>query len=44
MTDAISVWIHVIAVTVWIGPQFFLAIVAVPALRTVEDAQQHYPF
>ncbi|HVP05626.1 MAG TPA: DUF4149 domain-containing protein [Dehalococcoidia bacterium] len=39
MTDAISVWIHVLAVTVWIGPQFFLFVAAVPALRTVEDAQ-----
>lgn len=39
MTDAISVWIHVVAVSAWIGPQFFLFIVAIPALRTVEDAR-----
>jgi hypothetical protein len=39
VTDAISVWIHVLAVTVWIGPQFFLFIAAIPALRTVEDAE-----
>jgi len=39
MTDAISVWIHIVAVTVWIGPQFFLFIAAIPALRTVEDVQ-----
>ena len=39
MTDAISVWIHVIAVSIWIGPQFFMFIVAIPALRTVEDAR-----
>lgn len=39
MTDAISVWIHVLAVTVWIGPQFFLFAAAIPAIRTVEDAQ-----
>jgi uncharacterized membrane protein len=39
MTDAISVWIHVLAVTVWIGPQFFLFIAAIPALRSIEDAQ-----
>lgn len=39
MTDAISVWIHVLAVTVWIGPQFFLFIAAIPALRSVEDIE-----
>jgi uncharacterized membrane protein len=39
VTDAISVWIHVLAVTVWIGPQFFLFIAAIPALRRVEDVE-----
>ncbi|MEK7248414.1 MAG: DUF4149 domain-containing protein [Chloroflexota bacterium] len=39
MTDAISVWIHILAVTVWIGPQFFLFIAAIPALRTLEDVE-----
>jgi putative copper resistance protein D len=39
MTETISLWIHVIAVSVWVGPQFFMFIVAIPALRTVEDAR-----
>ena len=39
MVDAISVWIHVLAISVWIGPQFFLFAAAIPAIRTVEDAQ-----
>ncbi len=39
LTDAISPWIHVLAVTVWIGPQFMMFIAAIPALRTIEDRQ-----
>jgi uncharacterized membrane protein len=40
VSDAISIWIHILAVTVWIGPQVFLFAVAVPAVRTIEDARQ----
>ena len=40
MTDAISTWLHVLAITIWIGPQVFLFAVAVPAVRTIEDARQ----
>jgi uncharacterized membrane protein len=40
MTDAISIWLHLLAITLWIGPQVFLFAAAVPALRTVEDAKQ----
>ena len=39
MGEALNPWIHVIAATIWVGPQFFLFMAAVPALRTVEDAQ-----
>ncbi len=40
MTDAISLWIHLLAVTVWIGPQIFLFAAALPALRTVDDMRE----
>ncbi len=37
MSEAITPWIHIVAVTVWLGPQFFLFIAAVPAVRLIED-------
>ena len=37
LQDAVTPWIHVLAVTVWIGPQFMMFIAAIPALRTIED-------
>jgi uncharacterized membrane protein len=40
MVDAISIWLHLLAVSLWIGPQVFLFAAAVPALRTIEDATQ----
>lgn len=39
MAEAVSPWLHLLAVTVWIGPQVFLFIAAIPALRTIEDMQ-----
>lgn len=39
LTDQITPWLHVLAVTVWVGPQFMLFIAAVPAIRTIEDQQ-----
>jgi uncharacterized membrane protein len=39
MSDAITPWLHILAVTVWVGPQFFLFIAALPAIRTIEDRQ-----
>ena len=39
MTDSITPWIHLVAVAVWLGPQFFMFLVAVPALRAIEDQQ-----
>ena len=38
MSEAITPWIHIVAVAVWLGPQFFLFLVAVPAVRIIEDA------
>ncbi len=39
MGDAFNPWIHIIAATIWVGPQVFLFVAAVPAVRTVEDVQ-----
>jgi uncharacterized membrane protein len=40
MGDAVSLWLHLLAVTIWIGPQVFLFAAALPALRTVDDLQE----
>ncbi len=37
MVDAISTWLHVLAITLWIGPQVFLVAAVAPAVRTIED-------
>jgi uncharacterized membrane protein len=39
MGEAINPWLHILAATILVGPQFFLFIAAIPAIRTVEDAQ-----
>ncbi len=39
MSEAITPWIHIVAVTIWLGPQFFMFLVTVPAVRLIEDAQ-----
>lgn len=38
MGDILILWIHLLAVTIWIGPQVFMFTAAIPAIRTVEDA------
>lgn len=40
MGEAVNPWLHILAATIWVGPQVFLFVGAVPAIRTVEDAQQ----
>ena len=39
MSDAVTPWLHILAVAVWVGPQFLLFIAALPAIRTIEDRQ-----
>ncbi len=39
MSEAITPWIHIVAVTIWLGPQFFMFLVTAPAVRLIEDAQ-----
>lgn len=38
--DGLVIWVHVLAAVIYIGPQVFLFVAAVPAIRSVEDAQQ----
>lgn len=40
MGEAVNPWLHILAATIWVGPQFFLFIAAVPAVRTIEDAKE----
>lgn len=37
MSEAITPWLHIVAVAVWLGPQFFMFLVTVPALRAIDD-------
>lgn len=39
LSDNITMWLHIIGVAVWVGPQFMMFIAAVPAVRTIEDQQ-----
>ncbi|MFB3053216.1 MAG: hypothetical protein ACE1ZT_05060, partial [Dehalococcoidia bacterium] len=39
MSEAITPWIHIVAVAVWLGPQFFMFLVTVPAVRVIEDPE-----
>lgn len=39
MGHAFTVWLHLLAVTVWIGPQVFLFLAALPAIREIGDRQ-----
>lgn len=39
MFDALILWLHILSAVVFIGPQVFLAAVAMPALRTIDDAR-----
>ncbi len=40
MFNALVLWLHIFAATVWVGPQVFLVAAAVPAMRTIEDVAQ----
>lgn len=37
MTGAITFWLHILAVTVWVGPQLFLFLAAMPGIRLIDD-------
>ena len=40
MGAALNPWLHILAATIWVGPQVFLFAVAVPAVRTVADVKE----
>jgi len=40
MFNAIVLWLHILGAVVFIGPQVFLAAVAIPALRTIQDVRE----
>ena len=39
MGQAFTVWLHLLAVSIWIGPQFFMFLAALPAIREIGDRQ-----
>lgn len=39
MGEAVNPWLHIVAATIWVGPQVFLFVAAIPAVRTIEDMQ-----
>ena len=39
MTDTIPLWLHIVAATVWLGPQIFMFVVTVPAVRAIADRE-----
>jgi len=40
MGEGVNPWLHVLAATIWVGPQVFLFVAAVPAVRTIEDVKE----
>lgn len=40
MADAFVLWLHLLAVSIWIGPQVFMFVAAIPAMRTIEDVHE----
>ena len=39
MGESFTVWLHLLAVAVWIGPQIFMFAAALPAIRLIEDRE-----
>ncbi|MEX0750907.1 MAG: CopD family protein [Dehalococcoidia bacterium] len=39
LVDALVLWLHIFAAVLFIGPQAFLFVAAVPAIRSVADAE-----
>lgn len=40
MGEAVNPWLHILAATVWVGPQIFLFVAAIPAVRSIQDAKE----
>lgn len=39
MFDAIVLWLHILGAVTFIGPQIFLAAIAMPAIRSIDDVR-----
>jgi len=39
MTSAITFWLHILAVAIFVGPQFFLFLASMPAIKVIEDRE-----
>jgi uncharacterized membrane protein len=39
MGESFTVWLHLLAVSIWIGPQIFMFAAALPAIRLIEDRE-----
>ncbi len=39
MSESIAPWLHVTAVAVWLGPQFFMFLATAPALRAIDNPE-----
>jgi uncharacterized membrane protein len=39
LIDGLVRWLHVLSAVIFIGPQVFLAAIAMPAIRSIEDAR-----
>jgi uncharacterized membrane protein len=39
LTDGLVRWLHVLSAVIFVGPQVFLAAIAMPAMRGIEDAR-----
>jgi copper resistance protein D len=37
VADALVLWVHIFAATLFVGPQVFLFVAAIPAMRTIDD-------
>ncbi|HZP26771.1 MAG TPA: DUF4149 domain-containing protein [Dehalococcoidia bacterium] len=37
--EHVNLWLHLVAATVWVGPQFFLFLATMPSLRAIEDRE-----
>lgn len=40
MYQVIVLWLHILSAVIFIGPQVFFAMAAVPAMHTIDDVQQ----